>query len=206
MLLVPPVYRRARGEVTKNTSGTTLTSNNDANTWAFSVPDREWENWVDDTGNFGNEVRPNEFKDYALEHGPLTEQDSDYVTRALYMAFDLGIALTAPEGVGVAVSALQFLSDLALNPEEECDDDADTDTADIETIEWRWCNEEGLAVSTKSLEVEVEKGSGPATVMVEHEVEPVGDFITPNVCKWEINCPDTEANAEWTVTKETKDL
>lgn len=192
---------KVRAEITDNTQGASVTSGDDANTWAYALNETEWERWKS-SGSFDDDYGFNEFKAAAIQNGPLSDDSSDFTAKALSFAFSTGIGLTGPGGeiVDLAINTIGFLDDLARDPEPNCDIDVDDDVPDVEFTEWNWCDEVGLTMCTRSLEVDVEKGTEPATLVVEHEVLPESELNAENVCTWEITCPDTLENATWDVS------
>jgi hypothetical protein len=195
------------GQLTSNQSNSSLTHYDEDHTWAFSADFTEWSNWKDDDAAYENEVSFNEFENEAVSRTDLTKNDPEWVKKGLYFAFDAFIALTAPEGVGLAISTVSFLTDLATHPEHEgryIQDDPGSE--DLETTGWSWDGEMALSVCMRDFVVRVDRNTGDTTFVLEHGVGPNNALDADNLCTWTINCPSTEKNAEWNASTSQSDI
>lgn len=194
-------------------SHASITSADDAYTWAFGLGGTQWENWKNNEDNYvGTTPSLDDFKARAEEEGVFGEAVNvdDWVIEGLKFAASV-IVGDLDEVGGFILEASLLLGDFATDPEPNCQYNADNDVSDLELSEWFWCNPPvSLVMMSRSLRVEVPRGSGDATVQVKQlvgsEQDPEENFLTENLCKWDITCPDEEINASWSATTEYGDF
>lgn len=201
---------KVRAEVSDHAS---ISAANDDYTWAYGLGGTEWENWKNDESNHtATTPSLDDFKAAAEDHGVVGDAGSvnDFFLEGLWFAATVIIGRADPRAA-FTLELIDYLSSFGTNPEPNCTYETDDAVGDLELSEWYWCDPPvGLVSVSRSLRVEVPRGSGSATVTVKQLVggdgNPQDHFLTENLCEWDITCPDEERNASWSATKKLGDF
>lgn len=201
---------KVRAEVSDFAS---ITSANDDYTWAYGLGGTAWDNWKNNESNYiGTTPSFDDFKAAAEDNGVVGDVKAvnDFFIEGLWYATNVVIGRLDPRA-GFALGLVDYLNGFTTDPEPNCEYNADDAVGDLELSEWYWCEPPvGLVSVSRSLRVEVPRGSGSATVNIKQlvggEGDPQNHFLTENLCEWTITCPDEEKNADWSATKKYGDF
>ncbi len=190
-----------------------VTPANDNYTWAYGLGGLKYENWKSDESNYIEKTPSfDDFKTAAENNALVSDAGSvnDFFLEGLWFATNVVIGRFSGD-TAFAMGLIELLGGFGDDPEPNCDYVTDDAKPDVELSEWYWCNSPiSLVSASRSLRVAVPKGDGNVTLNIKQLVggqgDPQDDFLTENLCKWEITCPDEEKNAYGTVTKEYGDF
>ena len=180
----------------------------DNKTWTAGFTGPQWSNWKNTDSNWDTEVGFNQFKKRAIDESVLAKDDSDYMGKALYFAFNTWVAMSFSTGVGVGLSALKLLADAAYDPPSNCEPTDDPATDYHEVIGWDYCDPMSLTVHHRFLELELEPNQGDVNVAIEQEFQSIPNetFQADNICRWELTLPDSAESATWSSTTRQGDI